>query len=99
MLDLLLQNSNVYQVARGAVSEQLSALSLQPYVRTVSSKNNWYSQWRTNTSDAVDYAFTYSDLDNASGNITVQTSGFPYLYDAWSGSRTAIAYYTRTRTD
>jgi len=78
------------------VAEQLTTLGLRPYVRTMSSKNNWYSQWRTDTSDGMDYAFIYSDLDDSTGKITVQTSKFPYLFDAWSGKQSPIVHYTRT---
>ncbi|KAK2751243.1 secreted protein [Colletotrichum kahawae] len=94
-LQQLLNISSVYQVAEGDVAERLEVLGLKPRVG-VKTNGTWHTTWREESSNNISYAYIFSDAASANGELIVQSSGFPYFFDPWTGAREPVLHY---RTD
>lgn len=92
-LQKLLNNSSVYQVAEGEIAEKLEGLGLKPRAG-VKTNGTWHTTWREDSSNNISYAYVFSDADSEHGELIVQSSGVPYFFDAWTGAREPVLYYT-----
>lgn len=88
----------------GQLAETLASLSITP--RTALTANGtWYTHWREDNSSSTDYVYVFNDATAlplgqgfTSGNITFETTGVPYWYDAWTGQITPVLVYEKSAT-
>ncbi|KAL3298217.1 secreted protein [Colletotrichum asianum] len=92
-LQQLLNISSVYQVAEGEIAEKLEGLGLKPRVG-VKTNGTWHTTWRQDSSGNISYAYVFSDAEYSNGELIVQSGGIPYFFDAWTGAREPVLYYT-----
>lgn len=95
---------NVYIVPFENLASSLSALGIAPRT-SVRADRIWYTYWREDTAASRSYVFVYNDgwdseigEGSSSGAITLETSGRPYMYDAWTGSMDPILAYQQSKT-
>jgi hypothetical protein len=76
----------------------LSSLNISPRT-AISANGTWYTYWREGAS--TDYVWIYNDASNSAfgqgystGSITFETTGIPYIYDAWTGAISLVLGYT-----
>ncbi|GLB02333.1 hypothetical protein AtubIFM57258_003678 [Aspergillus tubingensis] len=96
--------NNVHTVPDENLAATLKSLSILPRT-SVSANRTWYTTWRHDTTTLTDYVYVYNDAAGApygggisSGSISFETTGTPFLYDAWSGDITALSIYQRSET-
>lgn len=101
-LDSILGLENVHQVSAENLSDSLVSLGIAPRTK-VDADRIWYTYWREDERAAKTYVFVYNDawdsglgLGGSSGSITLETTGVPYYYDAWTGQVKAITAYEQT---
>lgn len=94
--------SNVHVVPYDGLAATVSSLGIQP-ATSVKASNTWYTYWRKDGSS--DYVFVYNDAfgsplggGSSQGTVEFQSTGNPYLFDAWTGSQTPIMNYTQSKT-
>ncbi|KAI8317095.1 hypothetical protein K4K59_011003 [Colletotrichum sp. SAR11_240] len=92
-LQQFLNISSVYQVAEGEIAEKLEGLGLKPRVG-VKTNGTWHTTWRQDSSGNISYAYVFSDAEYSNGELIVQSGGIPYFFDAWTGAREPVLYYT-----
>jgi hypothetical protein len=80
----------------------LSSLNISPRT-AISANGTWYTYWREGSS--TDYVWVYNDASNfalgqgySTGSITFETTGIPYIYDAWTGAISPVLGYTLSST-
>jgi hypothetical protein len=80
----------------------VSSLGIESATK-VTADRTWYMYWRTD--GALDYIFVYNDALGvprgsgfSQGTIEFQSTGKPYLFDAWSGVESPISNYTQSKT-
>jgi hypothetical protein len=101
-LNALTSLSNVHDVPYEGLAATVSSLGIQP-ATIVKASNTWYTYWRKN--GTMDYIFVYNDAadsplggGSSQGIVEFQSTGKPYLYDAWNGDQTPIWNYTQSET-
>lgn len=87
-----ISHANVHHAVEGELSQKLGSLDLKPRVG-VQTNGTWYTTGREDTSDGLRYAYVFSDVIPASGVVSVQSIGTPYLLDAWTGTCEPVWYY------
>ncbi|KAL3468836.1 hypothetical protein BJX99DRAFT_268992 [Aspergillus californicus] len=95
-LKTLATSENVHNATEGGVAEKLEELGLSPNVR-VRTNGTWWTTWREDLLNDMDYAFIFCDAHSSSGEITVgpQANGkTPYFFNAWTGERSPVFTYT-----
>ncbi|RAK79989.1 uncharacterized protein BO72DRAFT_525668 [Aspergillus fijiensis CBS 313.89] len=103
----LLQNitslPNVYLVADQNLAQTLESLHIQPRTSTATN-STVHTTWHYDPTTRTSYIYIFNDAagqrvnSTATGTITFATTGTPHLYDAWTGSVSAIAIYNQTST-
>ena len=96
--------NNVHIVPYDNLAASLMALGFTP--RTgVSAENIWYTYWRENADQSIVWTYVYNDGWNyelgegaSAGSVTFETTGVPYLYDAWTGASEKMYGYQQTET-
>lgn len=95
---------NVHMVPYQELSSVISSLGITPLTK-VSADRIWYTYWRTDDEKARDYVFVYNDAfgvrfggGSSQGTVEFQSTGVPYLYDAWTGTQTPVLNYTRSNS-
>ena len=91
---------NVHHVA-GDLAQTLAMLDIQP-LTSITSNGTWYTYWRHDEAQNIDYVFLVSDSPDGNvktpgasqGTITFQSTGTPYRFDPWSGQESPILNYT-----
>jgi hypothetical protein len=101
-LNSLTSLSNVHVVSYDGLAATVSSLGIKP-ATVVTADNIWYTYWRTK--DSTDYIFVYNDAFSSplgggasQGTVEFQSTGKPYLLDAWTGTQTPILNYTQSKT-
>lgn len=89
----LLESHNVHQVAEAGVSDKLFDLGLKPRAG-VRTNGTWLTTWREDSEAGIDFAFVFSDIAFSSGELVIQSTKTPYVFDAWTGERSALLHYT-----
>ncbi|KAL2851066.1 hypothetical protein BJY01DRAFT_245168 [Aspergillus pseudoustus] len=102
-LDHISNLRNVYTVPHGSLANALKNLGIEPRTR-LATRSPWFTQWRHDARDGVDYVFLFNNLERSSikavlsnGFVNFQTTGTPYRLDPWTGERTLVPTYTRTK--
>ncbi|KAK4539121.1 hypothetical protein LTR36_001465 [Oleoguttula mirabilis] len=95
---------NVHIVPYDNLAASLQALGFTPRT-AVSASRIWYTYLREDANACVTYAFVYNDAFDSEfgtgasvGSVTFETTGVPYLYDAWTGDVSPILAYQQTNT-
>jgi len=96
------QLDNVHIVPYDNLAASLTALGFSPRT-SVSADRIWYTYWREDANDSVTYTYIYNDAFDSefgegasTGSVTFETTGVPYLYDAWIGDVSPILGYQQT---
>lgn len=98
----LFPNVHITQPGQG-LADYLASINIAPRT-AVASNGTWYTYWREGSS--TDYVYVYNDDQEdipygsgiSTGQITFETTGVPYTYDAWTGDITPIVAYEQTST-
>ena len=92
--------SNVHVVHYEGLAATISSLRIRP-ATIIQASNTWYTYWRTD--GLTDYVFVYNDAfgsplgsGTSQGTVEFQSTGTPYLFDAWTGAQTPISNYTQS---
>ena len=90
---------NVHQVGYEGLAQAMISLGITPRA-AVSANSTWYSNWRKDES-STNWVSFYNDATGAAtgagyavGNVTIEASGTPYFYDAWTGQVTPVRVYS-----
>lgn len=101
-LKSLTRLSNVHVVPYDKLAATISSLNIRA-ATIVNADNIWYTYWRNKGSS--DYIFVYNDAfsnplggGSSQGTVEFQSTGKPYLLDAWTGVQTPILNYTQSKT-
>lgn len=101
-LDQLISLSNVHLVSYDYLAQSILSSSIQPRT-AITANTTWYTYWREDTVDSIDYVYIYNDATGlprgsgySTGSITFDSIGVPFTYDAWTGSVTPILSFTQT---
>lgn len=93
--------SNVHIVPYENLATSLAQQNIHPEA-TINMNGTVYSHWSRNGT-STDFVILLNDApgrtpdsSGVTGNITFQTTGNPYLYDAWTGDTTAIEVFQRS---
>ncbi|KAL4789560.1 hypothetical protein BDV19DRAFT_396920 [Aspergillus venezuelensis] len=93
-LQALQSSKNVYTIGATDVAEKLASLDLAPRV-SVTTNGTWYPVYRSDNETETDYIFLFSDSPSTStGNVTIQATKTPYIFNAWNGHRAPVLEYT-----
>ncbi|KAJ4413671.1 hypothetical protein N0V82_008400 [Gnomoniopsis sp. IMI 355080] len=100
----LTQLDNVHVVPYEDLASSLASLNISPRTEIVSN-GSWYTYWRENSTESSEFIFVYNDATNVPlgegmtiGNISFETTGTPFLYDAWTGEVTALSAVEQSET-
>ncbi|KAL9108497.1 MAG: hypothetical protein Q9227_006712 [Pyrenula ochraceoflavens] len=95
---------NVHVVPYENIASSISSLGLTP-LTVISANTTWYTYWRNDAANSIDYIFVYNDAAELSpeesyseGTIEFATTGIPYHFDAWTGAQTPILQYNQSST-
>ncbi|KAJ5769407.1 secreted protein [Penicillium odoratum] len=95
---------NVHLVKSDGLAYTLQSLEILPR-SSVTANGTWYSLWREDTAKEKPYIYVYNDATGlsfkggmTSGTISFESTGVPFLYDAWSGDVTPISSYNQSKT-
>jgi hypothetical protein len=89
---------NVHNVPYDNLASTLMSLNITPRT-AVSTNGTWYTYWREDNETSTVYNFIYNDATGmTTGNISFETTGIPFLYDAWTGDVTPIYSYQQSET-
>lgn len=94
---------NVHVVPYEGLAATLASIGINPLTK-ISANGTWFTYWRRDKTEGLDYVFVYNDvpwnsvLDRniTEGTIEFTSVGTPYLFDAWTGAQTPLLNYTRT---
>ncbi|RAK97746.1 uncharacterized protein BO80DRAFT_185483 [Aspergillus ibericus CBS 121593] len=103
-LNNLTSLNNIHVVSYNNLAETLRSLDISPRT-SVSANRTWYTTWRHDTATLKDYVYIYNDATGVPygggfsvGSVSFETTGTPFLYDAWSGEVTALPFYQQSET-
>ena len=92
--------ANVHTTSGSGLASTLISLGIQPST-LVQANTTWLTYWRQNGTTSLIYV--YNDASNipagggsSTGNITFETTGTPYFYDAWTGNISGVPVYQQT---
>lgn len=90
---------NVHIVSEEAgLANTIASLGIEPLTK-VSANTAWYTVWREDTKNDVDYVWVYNEAGSLStGTIEFLSTKIPYQYDIWTGERTPVVVYEQTET-
>ena len=92
-----LDNVHVIEGPRNLADEFMS-LGIEPLTK-VSSNGSWYTVWREDTQNDIDYVFLYNELNSTTaGTIEFASTKVPYWFDAWTGEQTPVVLFEQTES-
>ncbi|KAK0650493.1 hypothetical protein DIS24_g6750 [Lasiodiplodia hormozganensis] len=96
MDEILSAGPNVHTVnSAEELPEALKAASILPKTSFPAPMVGWFTFWRK--TENADYVFLYNDgSETQTSEVTFNTSGTPYLFDAWTGSVSPVLRYSST---
>lgn len=90
---------NVHIIPSKGLAFSLAKLWILPRA-AIHANRTWYTNWRQDLDAARTYVSVYNDAAGlqigsglSSGNITLNTTGAPYVYNAWTGETVAITIF------
>lgn len=101
----LTQLENVHTVPYENLASSLATLNITPRAAPIST-GSWYTLWRADNATSTDFVFVYSDSagvqpgqGTTTGNVSFETTGTPFFYDAWTGEVTALPLSSYQQSD
>lgn len=94
-IEALKAQPSVHLVSNGTAAESLISLGINPFVAT-RSNGTWVTSRRRDACRGIDYVFLLGPSHATRGEITVASSGQPYLMDAWTGEIKPVLHYVRS---
>lgn len=95
---------NVHIVPYDHLAGSVASIGILPKTR-VSADRIWYTYSRHDDATSADYIFVYNDAaglplgqGSSEGTVEFESTGVPYLYDAWTGEQKPILKYKRSPT-
>jgi hypothetical protein len=96
--------SNVYVTSSpDGLAYKLASIGVLPATKFESPTPSWYTLLRSDAANGIDYYYIYNDepclsLGEGSSNATIEfnSTGYPYIFDAWTGEKTPILTYTQS---
>jgi hypothetical protein len=93
---------NVHSVPYDNLAASLMALGFTPRT-SVSADRIWYTYWREDAKSSITWVYVYNDAfdsefgeGSSTGSVTLETTGVPYMYDAWTGEVQQIYGYQQS---
>lgn len=93
---------NVHVVPYDNLAASLTTLGFIPRT-SVNAERIWNTAWREDVKASVSYIFLYNDAYDSEfgggaskGSVTFDTTGVPYLYDAWTGNISPMVAYEKS---
>ncbi|KAI7973218.1 hypothetical protein EIK77_004495 [Talaromyces pinophilus] len=100
IMESLMSSTNVHKVSSlKELPSLLSDLKIQPRVSLDCSQGPVYSVWRHDEKEDIEYVFLYNDVSSytsCEAEFSTMPGKSPYLFDAWTGTRTALSHYKKT---
>lgn len=103
-IDGLTQLENVHIVPYDGLASSLASINILPRASIVSN-GSWYTYWRDDAATSTQLVYVYNDATNINlgggmsiGNISFETTGNPFIYDAWTGEVTALSSFEQSAT-
>ncbi|PQE27097.1 secreted protein [Rutstroemia sp. NJR-2017a WRK4] len=101
----LLSLENVHVTSPNAtLAATLQSIGILPRT-SVTTNGSWYTYWREDNRTSTDYVWVYNDATGVpfgqgltKGNVSFETTGTPYIYDAWTGNETLVSSYQQNAT-
>lgn len=100
----LTQLENVHVVPYEGLASSLAAIDMAPRASIVSN-GSWYTYWRDDAATSTQFVYVYNDATGIPlgggmtvGNISLETTGDPFIYDAWTGEVTALSTFQQSET-
>ncbi|KAH7377416.1 secreted protein [Cadophora sp. MPI-SDFR-AT-0126] len=91
----ILSLKNVKQVGPGPLAPTLASLGVLPRTRTQVSGGTWLTYWRHDDGAKADYVLILNDgTSSSSGTVTFESTGKPFLLNAWTGVEEPVVEYT-----
>lgn len=96
--------ANVHVVPYENLASSVASIGIQPKTK-VSADRIWYTYWRRDDATSTDYVFVYNDAagllmgqGSSQGTVEFESTGVPYLYNAWTGEQKPILNYKQSST-
>ncbi|CAN8096245.1 unnamed protein product [Discula destructiva] len=100
----LTQLRNVHVVPYENLASSLASLNILPRT-AITANGSWFTYWRDDNATFTQFVYVYNDavgLPPGQGisvaNISFETTGKPFLYDAWNGEVTSLSSYQQSET-
>jgi hypothetical protein len=101
----LLSLENVHVISSNTtLAATLQSVGILPRT-SITTNGNWYTYWREDNRTSTDYVWVYNDATGVPfgqgltiGNVSFETTGTPYVYDAWTGNETLVSAYQQNAT-
>lgn len=91
-----LPNVHIAATNDDGVAQALVDIGIQPRTK-IDSNGPWYTAWREDTVNDVDYVFVYNPSNvTTTGTVGFETTKIPYIFDAWTGEQNPVARYEQT---
>lgn len=85
---------SVHSLNERSNAQTLASLGIEPFAR-VNSTGRWITNRRYDADSDTDYLFILNVNNASAGSITIKHDGYPYVFDAWTGKRTALLNFQR----
>lgn len=103
-LEGLTQLDNVHVVPYEGLASSLASIEISPRA-SIASNGSWYTYWRDDAATSTQFVYVYNDATGVPlgggmtvGNISLETRGNPFIYDAWTGEVTALSTFQQSAT-
>lgn len=100
----LTQLENVHVVPYDGLASSLASINILPRA-SIASNGSWYTYWRDDNATSTQFVYVYNDATNITlgggmtiGNISFETTGTPFIYDAWTGEVTDLTTFAQSAT-
>lgn len=91
-LQNLKNSGNVHRTADGQIASKLQYLNIRPRVEIIpTEKTTWYPVMRSDNS--TDYVYIFSKDTAGTGQVAVNSTKTPYLFNSWTGERIPLLNY------
>ncbi|KAI9150559.1 putative beta-glucuronidase [Paramyrothecium foliicola] len=90
---------NVHVISEEAgLANTIASLGIEPLTR-VSANGTWYTVWREDTKNKIDYVWVYNENPSlTTGTVDFASTKIPYYYDIWTGTQTPVVLYEKEDT-
>ena len=90
--------TSVHAAHGDSIAKLLMSIGVTPFASIESNGQTWLTNARYDDREDIYYLYIFCASNSSTGHITVQHTGTPYLFDAWTGVRSPILHYQRNGT-